>query len=226
MQAFVLLRGMLQQCRTEVPVLSRRVKRHDHRTVSFVTPCVVFSYYGVESLNMTRLIPDSTVSRMVDMDRDWQFHEEWLHVCAQASAAPALDWLELSDLHDSDGRPCCWVRAAKFGFKGLTVDDMKVSISRAMNELIERADKAHDGNYCIVLDMDGFSVLQNFDLKLIKLVVDHMYSHYPRRLHAMFVLNYGVIFQTAWAVASKLLRESTTEKTILVEDLSLHLHRK
>lgn len=145
------------------------------------------------------MIPPSTMERMDDQDR-LREHRMWLLHCeGKTDTVPFARLLK----HRVGGRACVYVQANK-----LESGDFKVGLSLIMNRIIEET----GGMYVMLLDMQGFSMLQNFCPVTLNGLVQHLYKHYPKRLHQVVVLNSGATFSLLLAAVSSMVRESTLRK--------------
>ena len=111
------------------------------------------------------------------------------------------------DRADSQGRPVVCIVAAKHA-QGeypiessvkLTVQRVEAAISQA------HADENTDGTFLAIFDLRGFGP-KNFDLELVKFLIDVLYRYYPRRLHRCLLVGAPFAFRPVWAVVKPLLK--------------------
>ena len=111
------------------------------------------------------------------------------------------------DTCDKHGRPVVCIVAAKHtqgeypieSSVKLTVQRVEAAIARA------HADEATDGTFLAIFDLRGFGP-KNFDLELVKFLIDVLYRYYPRRLHRCLLVGAPMAFRPVWALIKPLLK--------------------
>ena len=115
--------------------------------------------------------------------------------------------------NDSDGRPILYFKVRKNSGN----EDMKTYLDMLMYsvEMIDRLSvDLTSGEFVCILDLDELSFNNCPPVTVMKEAISLLKRHYPYRLHAIYVVNSGIVFTTIWKllkpfVPGRVLRKMT-----------------
>jgi len=101
--------------------------------------------------------------------------------------------------HDVNNRPLLYFKVAN-NFRQISdahfLELLMISVERADRE----SEKLGSGEFAAIIDLQGLTWTSCPSTSVIKTAIGLMKKHYPYRLHMLWVVNTGIVFQSVWRI--------------------------
>ena len=128
--------------------------------------------------------------------------------------AEAADGKVFTAGRDHSGRPILWLRSKNErtfdndGWKCGNLINLVYNMERAIHQL----PAGGDGKWLLIIDFNGYSMLNAPPMSTSKHTIKILQDHYPERLHCAILVAAPGLFRFAWAALSPFIDKVTKEK--------------
>ena len=126
--------------------------------------------------------------------------------------------------YDKHDRPILYVKflevVTKVASEMKNEDYLKTVLLTALHS-VEKADRLStmkgSGEFLVIVDLNGLSWKTCPPIKTMGQVIGFLKRHFPYRLHAIYIINVGIIFDTIWSFIKPMVPPRALRKTIFLK---------